>query len=117
MRNYAAIVRAMTGKEIQAWRKSKRLSAKQVADHLGISYRTLQGWESGRFEIPDGKQSRVADLLRKEAIAVRVDADLYKRLAERAREKGFPSAEAFANDLLDKLLMAALLAGSLGGCL
>lgn len=100
----------MTGKDIQTWRKSKRLSVQQVADHIGISHRTLQGWESGRFSIPGPKQKRVAELLRKEAVAMKIDADTFAKLAAKAKEKGFPSAESFANDLLSKLLIAVIFA-------
>ena len=103
----------MTGKDIQTWRKSKRLSVQQVADHIGISHRTLQGWESGRFSIPGPKQKRVAELLRKEAVAMKIDADTFAKLAAKAKEKGFPSAESFANDLLSKLLIAVIYAAPL----
>lgn len=115
LRFYVVLVRIMTGKDIQTWRKSKRLSVQQVADHIGISHRTLQGWESGRFSIPGPKQKRVAELLRKEAVAMKIDADTFAKLAAKAKEKGFPSAESFANDLLSKLLIAVIFAAPLWG--
>ena len=36
--------------ELKAWRRRKGLTQKEAAAHLGVEWRTYEGWEHGRFE-------------------------------------------------------------------
>ena len=49
----------MTGQDIRAWRKQRKLSQAKAAKVLGLRWRTLQGWEQGR-----AMHRLVQDLLR-----------------------------------------------------
>lgn len=95
----------MTGKDLQTWRKSRGFSVAQIADLLGVSPRTVEGWESAGNPIPERRQQRIADIMRQETLALRINRDTYAKLSEVAKAKGYASADAYANDLLGKLFL------------
>ena len=43
-------------------RKEKKLSQKEIAKKIGVSYRTIQNWENGESQIKPEKSQQLADL-------------------------------------------------------
>lgn len=44
-------------------RKEKKLSQKEIAKKIGVSYRTIQNWENGKSQIKPEKTKKLADFL------------------------------------------------------
>ncbi|MEH0962837.1 helix-turn-helix transcriptional regulator [Streptococcus anginosus] len=42
-------------------RQEKKLSQKELAENIGVHYRTLQNWENGESQIKPDKEERLAD--------------------------------------------------------
>lgn len=42
-------------------RQEKKLSQKELAENIGVHYRTLQNWENGESQIKPGKAQQLAD--------------------------------------------------------
>lgn len=43
-------------------REEKKLSQKEIAKKIGVSYRTIQNWENGKSQIKPEKTQKLADL-------------------------------------------------------
>lgn len=52
----------MTDAEFRVVREFLGLTPEWVADHLGVSARTLRHWEAGKYTIPDGVRLELEDL-------------------------------------------------------
>lgn len=52
----------MTAAEFRMVRDWLGVPAEWLAGHLGVALRTIRRWESGRYEIPDGKAELVEQL-------------------------------------------------------
>ncbi|MFI6496930.1 helix-turn-helix domain-containing protein [Nonomuraea typhae] len=52
----------MTDAELKVVREWLGLSLQWLADHLGVSLRTVQHWEQGKYAIPDGVRLTVEQL-------------------------------------------------------
>lgn len=55
----------MTPAEFQMTREFLGLSGPWLAKHLGVSYKTIQHWQTGRYPVPDGVRLRMEDLERR----------------------------------------------------
>lgn len=42
-------------------RKEKKVSQKEIAEKIGVSYRTIQNWENGKSQIKPEKNQKLAD--------------------------------------------------------
>ncbi|MDT0306142.1 DUF1870 family protein [Streptomyces sp. DSM 44917] len=62
----------MTPAEFQTVREYLGLSGPWLASYLGVSYKTIQHWQSGRFPVPDGVRLTLEEL--EERTAQFVDA-------------------------------------------
>lgn len=56
------IFNRMTSEELKNWRELNNLSQSQLAERLPVSIRTLQGWEQGRFKIPEFLERALRDI-------------------------------------------------------
>lgn len=52
----------MTDAELRVVREYLGLSPEWLAEHLGVSARTVRHWEAGRYAIPDGVRLEIEDL-------------------------------------------------------
>lgn len=52
----------MTDAELKVVREYLGLTGDWLADHLGVSSRTVRHWEQGKFAIPDGVRLEMEDL-------------------------------------------------------
>lgn len=52
----------MTDAELRVVREYLGLTPEWLADHLGVSARTVRHWEAGKYAIPDGVRLEVEDL-------------------------------------------------------
>jgi transcriptional regulator with XRE-family HTH domain len=52
----------MTDAEMRVVREYLGLTPEWLADHLGVSARTVRHWEAGKYAIPDGVRLEVEDL-------------------------------------------------------
>ena len=53
----------MTNKELQALRKLFFLSTTEAAEHIGgVSPRSWQHWEAGKYQVPDDVAEKINDL-------------------------------------------------------
>lgn len=52
----------MTAAEFQMTREFLGLSGPWLAKHLGVSYKTIQHWQTGKYPIPDGVRLEIEDL-------------------------------------------------------
>ena len=53
-------MKQITGSKLRAWRQAQRRSLESVAHELGVSWVTLQKWETGKLKTdvsPLGKQA------------------------------------------------------------
>ena len=55
----------MTDAELRVVREFLGLTPEWLADHLGVSPRTVRHWEQGKYAIPDGVRLEVEDLERR----------------------------------------------------
>ncbi|MEU7831411.1 DUF1870 family protein [Nonomuraea sp. NPDC049129] len=62
----------MTDAELKVVREFLGLSLQWLADHLGVSLRTVQHWEQGKYAIPDGVRLTIEGL--ESTAAQQVDA-------------------------------------------
>jgi DNA-binding transcriptional regulator YiaG len=54
----------MTGVELRILRHRNKLSRKQLADLVATSWRTVEGWEQGRFPIPPAKEKLIRSVIK-----------------------------------------------------
>ena len=47
--------------KLRELRKEKKLSQKELAENIGVHYRTLQNWENGESQIKPDKAQQLAD--------------------------------------------------------
>lgn len=52
----------MTDAELRVVREYLGLTPEWLADHLGVSARTVRHWEAGKYAIPDGVRLEIQDL-------------------------------------------------------
>lgn len=52
----------MTDAELRVVREYLGLSPEWLAEHLGVSGRTVRHWEAGKYAIPDGVRLEIEDL-------------------------------------------------------
>jgi transcriptional regulator with XRE-family HTH domain len=55
----------MTDAEFRTAREFLGLTGEWLADHLGVSARTVRHWEQGKYPIPDGVRLAIEDLERR----------------------------------------------------
>ena len=69
----------MNNKELQALRKLFFLSAAEAAEHIGgVSARSWQFWESGKYSIPDDVAAKMMQLVQHRMDMIKTCEDLMK---------------------------------------
>lgn len=73
----------MNNKELQALRKLFFLSAAEAAEHIGgVSARSWQFWESGKYSIPDDVAGRMLQLAQRRLNMIETCEDLMNEHTE-----------------------------------
>ncbi|MET8985806.1 DUF1870 family protein [Nonomuraea wenchangensis] len=81
----------MTDAELKVVREFLGLSLQWLADHLGVSLRTVQHWEQGKYAIPDGVRLSIGQLETVAGQQVTAGVELLKDAADVAM--AIPRAE------------------------
>ncbi len=73
----------MNNKELQALRKLFFLSTAEAAEHIGgVSARSWQHWESGRYKVPDDVAEKMNSLIHHRLSIIKTCEDLIEEKAQ-----------------------------------
>ena len=87
-------------------RQEKKLSQKELAENIGVHYRTLQNWENGESQIKPEKAQQLADYFRV-SVGYLLGYSEYREL-EKALDKtifsNYPDVETFLTQEIKELI-------------
>lgn len=91
-------------KELAKWLKHDRPKQQAVMSRLFVSYFTIQAWWQGQRAIPKQYQETLHQMMGGEIqMFLSLNPEVYNRLEGKAIENGFPNAQDFLSDLVEKI--------------
>lgn len=99
----------MTAQDLKNYRSKAGITARELAEKIGVSTRTVESWEqpSRQRTVPKWAQLKIEELSHQDILKIPMTAERRKKLEKIAKDKGM-SPSAFIEKFLDTILVAVL---------